>query len=329
MGHFIPSRTVEPPWERLNLKLPDGDALRIRLVPGRTKVVVHLFHGLGGSADSDYMRRSAARFWSMGHSVMAINHRGAGEGAGLAVKPYHMGATSDVAAMIQVGRGFFPEHLHVAIGFSLSATALLLLLSRDRESGLALPDRAMAVNPAVDLEKASRRMGQGLNRMYDQRFVLMLKRQIRERWEFGLMPDEPKFPRFMSLRAFDELYTAPESGFRNRADYYARCTCTDHLCKITTPTVILGSQDDPFATISDLDGVPLSDAVHLHSERFGGHMGYLSQNIAGRRWMDYALDHYLNALIDMPVARNASPGFFRELEVEPVSAFEGMAIPNQ
>src|SRR5512145_2124687 len=102
LGHFLPSRTADLPWERLNLKLPDGDALRVLLARGTSDVVIHLFHGLGGSAEADYMRRAASLFGAQGHTVMAINHRGAGEGRGLAARPYHMGCTSDIAAMIQV-----------------------------------------------------------------------------------------------------------------------------------------------------------------------------------------------------------------------------------
>ncbi len=40
----------------------------------------------------------------------------------------------------------------------------------------------------------------------------------------------------------------------------------------------------------------VSPAVHLHVERFGGHMGYVSGDLPDRRWLDYALEHYLNEL---------------------------------
>src|SRR5512145_1515784 len=102
LGHFLPSRTADLPWEPLNLKLPDGDALRVLLARGTSRVVLHLFHGLGGSAAAGYMRRTALLFARQGHTILAINHRGAGEGRGLAAKPYHMGSTADMAAMLQV-----------------------------------------------------------------------------------------------------------------------------------------------------------------------------------------------------------------------------------
>jgi hypothetical protein len=295
LGHFLPSPEVELPWERLNLKLADGDALRVLLFRGTSGVVVHLFHGLGGSAEADYMRRAAALFAGQGHTVMAINHRGSGEGRGLAARPYHMGCTPDMAAMIQVGRGFFPEHLHAAVGFSLSATVLLLLLGRDGE--LPQPDVAIAVNPTFDLERASTRLCNGINRVYDLRFVSLLRRHIQDRWELGLLEEPVEIPALTTLREFDELYTARAAGFRNRTDYYAQCDCRPHLRNIQVPTVLLTSKDDPFVPSADLQGADLSSTLHLHEESTGGHMGYVGKGIPAFRWLDYALDHYLGELL--------------------------------
>jgi len=298
-GHFMPSPAPVPPWELLDLKLADGDSLRIRRVRGQTGQVVHLFHGLGGSADSDYMRRAAALLWRQGHTVMAINHRGAGEGRGLATRPYHMGSTADISAMLQAGRDFFPGHMHLAVGFSLSATILLLLLSRDRAKGLTLPDRALAVNPVVDLERTSLRMSKGLNRLYDFRFVHVLRGQIRERWESGLLPELPLLPLGMTLREFDEVFTARQAGFQDRSDYYTECSPGPHLRDVRVPTVILSALDDPIASARDFEGLALAPAIHLHAEPHGGHMGYMSRGIH-RRWLDYALSHYIQQLVDAP-----------------------------
>ncbi len=295
LGHFLPSRTEDLPWERLNLKLADGDALRVRLARGTSDVVVHLFHGLGGTAEADYMRRAATLFARQGHTIMAINHRGSGEGRGLAARPYHMGCTPDMAAMLQVGRGFFSEHLHVAIGFSLSATVLLLLLGRDSE--LPQPDLAIAVNPTFDLELASRRLSRGFNRAYDARFVNLLRKHVQERWELGLLPEAVTIPPLATLRDFDELYTARAAGFRDRSHYYSACDCRPHLRNIQAPTVLLTSEDDPFVPSRDLADAEISPKVHLHVEPTGGHMGYVGKGAPGHRWLDYALDHYLRELL--------------------------------
>jgi predicted alpha/beta-fold hydrolase len=63
------------------------------------------------------------------------------------------------------------------------------------------------------------------------------------------------------------------------------------------PTVIISSDDDPFAPASDIRKCELAPAVHLHAEATGGHMGYVTRNLPDHRWLDYALTHYLGELL--------------------------------
>jgi predicted alpha/beta-fold hydrolase len=235
------------------------------------------------------MRRAAALFHARGHAVVLADHRGAGAGQGWAAHTYHSGATADVSAVLRAGRARFPGHLQAAVGFSISANILLLLLGRDRH--LDLPDLALAINPPVDLEACSRRLDRGFNWVYDQYFVRRLRREVRGR------PGGEAAQAVRSLRAFDAAYTAPRAGFKDRSEYYALCSSGPHLAGIQVPTVIVTAADDPFAPGSDVRKYPLSPAVHLHEEATGGHMGYVTRALPGRRWLDYALDHYLSALL--------------------------------
>ncbi|WP_005033942.1 YheT family hydrolase [Holophaga foetida] len=282
LAHLIPSPTPESPWRAESLSLADGDRLALRIWEGCNSTVLFLFHGLAGSADADYMRRTVALGLARGWTVVAVNHRGSGEGRGMARRTYHSGATGDLAAVLAWGRERWPGHRHLAVGFSISANMLLLLVGRDQH--LAQPDLAIAVNPPGDLEAASRRLRQGFNRVYDLRFVKRLRRLAEELGGRSLPPTA-------TLWDFDEVYTAQAAGFRDRLDYYTRCSCGSHLAGIRTPTVILTSEDDPFAPASDLG--PVSPAVRLHVERSGGHMGYWAARptpLGSRRWLDYALE---------------------------------------
>lgn len=290
-ANYYPTPAFELPWERSLLDLGDGDALALRALDGTSGLAVVLFHGLGGSADGHYMRRTAALMHRLGHAVLACNHRGAGEGRGRAVRPYHSGATGDMAAVLAWARKRFPGRRLAVLGFSISANILLLLAGRDRH--LEQPDLAIAVNPPGDLSACSLRLGVGFNRVYDQYFVRRLRREVRDR------PGGAQAWRVRTLREFDQVYTAVQAGFRDREDYYAQCSCGPHLAGIGRPTVILTSEDDPFAPAADLLRQPLARAVHLHAEPTGGHMGYLSRNLPGLRWLDYALDHYLARLAEL------------------------------
>jgi predicted alpha/beta-fold hydrolase len=290
-ANYLPGPIPDLPWEPIRLDLDDGDALALRALEGASGVVVHLFHGLGGSTDAHYLRRAAARFHALGHTVLAANHRGAGEGAGWARHSYNSGSTADLAAVLRFGRARFPGQLQVAVGFSISANMLLLLLG---QGGAGLPDRAIAVNPPVDLETCSRRLVTGFNRCYDQYFVRRLRREVMRRP--GARPLAPT----RTLRAFDAVYTAPQAGFSSRDAYYAQCSSGPHLGAIRVPTVILTALDDPFASGGDVLKCALSPALHLHAEPCGGHMGFLSRNLAGHRWLQYALEHYLEELKSLP-----------------------------
>lgn len=295
-GQFLPYTVPDLSWQNHRLTLKDGDALALKSLEGTTGVAVHLFHGMAGSTQGHYMRRAAARFHTQGHAVLAVNHRGAGEGMGWSRDFYHGGSTGDMAAALRFGRERFPGHLQVAIGYSISASILLLLLGRDSIEGL--PDAAIAVNPPADLEACSCRLASGLNRFYDQYFIRRIRREVQTR------PGATSLVPTRTTRDFDSAYAAAMAGFPDRETYYAQCSCGPHLGNIQVPTVILSSRDDPFAPAGDILKQVISPSVHLHVERFGGHMGYVSGNLPDRRWLDYALEHYLNELRPSPEGRS-------------------------
>jgi predicted alpha/beta-fold hydrolase len=302
LGHVLPSRgkrlaggakDVEPH----TIKVSDTDSLRAHYVPSPAKeTIVLLFHGLGGSSSSDYMERIAAVCLARGYSVLAVNHRGCGEGTGLASGAYHSGRSDDLARALEYADDRLRHPRRIVIGFSLSGNALLLQLAQG--SG-PLPDAGIAVNPPIDLALASERISTGLNRIYDLRFVHQCRRAIRERVEAGLLEHAVHIPALATLHTVDELFTAPQSGFADAADYYERCSTHKHLGRITVPTIILSSHDDPFVPPGSLLGAEVSDQVHVHVERHGGHIGYLTKErtpLGTCRWLDYAMGHYLREL---------------------------------
>jgi len=76
----------------------------------------------------------------------------------------------------------------------------------------------------------------------------LLRREVEARWRAGLLKEPVRIPPSPPSRDFDDLYTAPEGGFRDKADYYERCSSGPHLASIRLPAVILSADDDPIAT---------------------------------------------------------------------------------
>ena len=143
----------------------------------------------------------------------------------------------------------------------------------------------------MDFESCSRRLGAGINLAHDKYLIHRLRQEAQSR-----AGAEPLVPT-PTTRIFDEVYTAAMAGFPSRDAYYSQCSCGPHLAAIRVPTVIISSLDDPLAPAMDIQKQPLSPMVHLHLERFGGHLGYVSGNLPGRHWLDYALGHYVRELL--------------------------------
>ncbi len=296
MGHILPSPRLKQKGKTYEIPLPDGDRLIGFLLLGTSSTVVYLFHGLAGSTDSTYIHRSAKVAQELGHTVFMINHRGCGEGRGLAKAPYHSGRGEDLSEVIAFGKKLFPNHKHLAVGFSLSGNALLLLLTRRR--GKTKPDLAIAVNAPIDLHAASLALKTGFNRVYDLKFYLQCRSDVLA----GLAEDSIKrsIPKIGTLFTLDQVYTAPAGGFRNREDYYSSCSTAALLSDITTPTVILTTMDDPFVSGETYAAARISPTTRLHIEKFGGHMGYISRAktpLGTFRWLDYALHQSIQALL--------------------------------
>lgn len=309
-SHVLPAPApeIEPGevWARRAIELEDGEALVAMTRGGTSGVRVHLFHGLTGDTSSDYMRRAAALLARAGHEVWAVNHRGCGAGQELATKPYHSGKVEDMQAVLRASRDEAPDRKHLVLGFSLSGNIALLLAGQGLDP---LPDGVLAINPPVDLARASVDINRGLNRLYELRFMHRLRRAVILRNELRAKQGRPesalkKVPLSMSLCEFDDNYTAPEAGFADGNDYYRRASSLPHLASIATPTVILTAADDPFVDPRAYDGAPRSAHVHLHIEASGGHVGYLTRRGLGwSRWLDGAVEHYTAQLCRLNLRR--------------------------
>jgi len=297
-GHLLPSPTLKSKGERIELAHDDGDRAVAYVMRGTSNSVVYLFHGLTGSVDSTYIHRTARIARKLGHTVIMMNHRGCGEGAGLARHPYHSGRAEDLSTAIKWGRAHFPKARHAAIGFSLSANALLLLMGGGR--GDVKPDAAIAVNGPIDLASCSRALHVGLNRIYDLKFVAECQRELKQRRLTAEEVRGYRVPPWSTLYHFDSVYTAPAGGFQSREHYYEACSAEPWLAKIDKPTIVLTAADDPFVVVEAYRRAQPSSHVQMRIEETGGHMGYLSKGKGlVERWLDRALEQSLRALMDV------------------------------
>ncbi len=289
------------PAELRWINLPDGDRLALHdncppgWMPGDPVVV--LVHGLAGCHASHYMRRIAAKLNARGDRVFRLDLRGCGAGRGHARLPYHAGRWEDIHAAVQCGMSMCEGSPLSVVGFSLGGNLVLNWLGRAGASLPATLTRGMAVNPPVDLLTTSRHLNAVLGGVYDRHFARLLFRQIQASGQW-----HPTSPLALSGRAprglfeFDELFTAPLSGFDGAEHYYCVASAAQIVPQITVPTLILSAADDPMIPCSTLQALQRTDVVSLHIEPKGGHLGYLSSSgrDPDRFWLDWRVLEWLS-----------------------------------
>ena len=303
LGHFAKSKKFKYESEFVRLKLSNGTndfcGLHISVPkhhsppggecnPVRKKIVLLLFHGLGGTSDSDYICRTADLAFEMGWTVIRVDHRGSGHVAGEFTQPYHSGRGEDVSDILDFSKSRFPGCEQVVFGVSMSGTIILNLLTG--RFGKTLPDKAIIVNAPLNLHDASARLKTGFSLFYDWRFYFKLKKMILQKEKNFFLP------KIGNTQTIDELFTSVKSGFKNRVHYYDECSPFNHVNQIKTETFILTAEDDPIVSYDLYKQAQWSKPCRLYFSTAGGHVGYYSgSNIKyknkdfGRRWLDYFL----------------------------------------
>lgn len=233
-----------------------------------------LLHGVEGTAESAYMRRTAAKLLARGWHVVRLDHRGCGAGEALTPTIFHGGRSDDVAAVLAELGGRHGIGELAAIGFSLGGGVLLRLLGeRGRVPGLVA---AAAVSPLIHPAAVQRHLDRPQSALYRRYFLEVMAARMRRR--AALFPGH--FPawsyRCRTLLEYDDRVTAPLTGYSSAADYYRRVDALPLLPAIATPTLLLHAQDDPLVPFAALGRIAAGRDLHLEFPARGGHLGFFA-----------------------------------------------------
>lgn len=247
-----------------------------------------LLHGWEGSAESSYMRMTAASLLERGYEVVRLNFRDHGNTHHLNEEIFHscllpevLHAACDVAAR-------FPQRPMVAAGYSLGGNFALRLALRAPEVGLPLA-RVAAVCPVLDPHSALTGMEQGLPlyHWYFQRkwrHSLEIKRQLFP--ERHLYDDQVLSLNVRELTRWMVEHETEYGTLENYLDGYS--VAGDRLAGMRVPAHILMAQDDPVIPFADFARWQLPDTAQLEVARWGGHCGFIENAHGdgfGERWV--------------------------------------------
>lgn len=299
-GQYWPDRPRPLPATQRMIAFPDGDQAAVfdSQPDGWTNSapLVALVHGMGGSHQSGYLRRLAARLFLLGCRVLRIDLRGCGASMATCKKIGHGGCSSDVRHILETIQRDDPDASLYLVGFSLGGNVVARMLAEAGTAPLPRLVRAVVINPPIDMEACSRLLQQPRNRLYERYFIKDLWRQARHREKLNPEQKAPSWNELTTLRRFDDLYTAPLSGFRDAAEYYAFASSASRAGQIRVPTLFLTSRDDPFIAVEPFEALPKNEWLKVEIAPGGGHLGFLGKDgRGGFRWADQRILRYLAA----------------------------------
>lgn len=274
------------------IHLPDGDKLSLEITTPvtwkPTDPTVFFVHGLCGSHKSPYLVRMTHLLEQMGIRVVRMNMRNCGSGKGLAKNPYHCGRSEDVFASLKAIKAEHPESPIMLIGFSMGGNIVLKLAGELGSLIHPFVEKMIAISPPVELKLSVDRLGDPSNAIYEKYFYRLLRADVYYR--LNKFKDLPRIhlPRNLKIYEFDQLYTAPISGFASATDYYNKCSSSHVVEDIAIPCKILLAKDDPIIVHSSLDNHKLPSNIQIFKTDKGGHMGYLGRS-EGKKcfyWLD-------------------------------------------
>lgn len=295
-----PARPLAWSEETVDLSVaPDASVrLRIAVPSAKPRGTVLLIHGMGGSSESAYMRRTAAMALTRGHAVVRMNCRNCGGTEALCRTLFHAGQSDDVGRVLSYldGRsGDGTPRPFAAAGFSLGGALLLRYAGRSGTEAKA--DVVAAVNPPVDLETCCRSLERPENAVYHIHFTVALCKLLRRIRRIRPLPGPvPTFRRIRTLRRLDTLYTAADAGYASAEAYYAGASASPHLSSLRVPALVIASENDPFVPLRIFEPYRAGPgSIRFLVPARGGHLGFWQSAVprfwAGETLLDFFASH--------------------------------------
>ena len=287
-----------PVYRRERWATPDGDFIDVDFSAGpivasgaAARPLLVLFHGLEGSSRSHYAEAFAGFAAASGWDFAVPHFRGCSGEINLAPRAYHSGDFEEIGwilsrfasmqALQQAPRApsaapADPPGI-VAVGISLGGNALLRWAEESGDSAGRTVRAVASVSAPLDLAAGGAAIGRGFNRLvYTRMFLASMKpKALAKLAQHPGLFDRDTLLAARTLRAFDDVFTAPLHGFRDTDDYWARGSARPHLHAIRVPALVVNAANDPFVPAASLPRAGESgDHVTLWQPAQGGHAGF-------------------------------------------------------
>jgi uncharacterized protein len=291
-GNFLPRQNLLPPPEERLFQVEEDVQLLCHChwqPQHESRATVVIVHGLEGSSLSQYVVGTGSKGWEAGMNVVRMNMRTCGGTEELTPTLYHSGLSTDVGAVIATLVEQDRLQRIGVVGYSMGGNLVLKLAGEWGSEAPEAVSAVAAVSPAADLAASADAMHEPSNRIYEWKFLLGLMRRYRRKSILSpeIYRKAARYPR--SIREFDDVITAPYSGFASAQDYYTRAAASRVAERIGVPTLVVHSTDDPFIRMLPETRAKFLANPHvtLLETEHGGHCAFLAQpNGYDGRWAE-------------------------------------------
>lgn len=286
-------------YRRERWNTPDGDFIDLDWIAdaGNAPLLIH-FHGLEGSSQSHYARALMRQARIQGWNGVVVHFRGCSGEPNRLARAYHSGDHQEIDWILRraaASRNW--RRIYVA-GISLGGNALLKWLARSGPGASAVIDAAASVSAPLNLVAAGDGLALGINRIYTRMFLRTLKhKSLTKLARHPGLYDAARVREARTLRAFDDVVTAPLHGFVDAQDYWTRASSLPELGRISAPTLLVHARNDPFLPghhLPPVERLPANVAADFTDE--GGHVGFASGAFPGHLdWLPQRLVRFFTS----------------------------------
>lgn len=234
-----------------------------------------LLHGWEGSAESSYMRMTAARMLEQGFDVVRLNFRDHGNTHHLNPGIFHSNLIEEVVHAAGDVAARWPTLPLVSAGYSLGGNFVLRLALHAPAAGVPLR-RVAAVCPVLDPALTMDNIQNG-PAMYDWYF--------RRKWAGSLRRKRDLFPDLgdwddavlrLDIRSLTTWLVEHHTTFGTLQAYFDGYSIAgERLTGLQVPADILMAKDDPVIPYASFGEWALPAQARLETANWGGHCGFL------------------------------------------------------
>jgi predicted alpha/beta-fold hydrolase len=276
-------------YSRVRIETPDSDFLDLDYSRTGSDRLAIVAHGLEGNSKRPYILGMVRALNLAGWDAVAWNFRGCSGEPNRNLRFYHSGDTADLHTVLEHILGHDGYRRIDLIGFSLGGNIVLKYIGEHGELLNPSICAAVAFSVPCDLRSGALRMDRFSNRIYMWRFLRMLHEKIRAKMElFPGQIDDEGYSRIKTFGAFDNRYTAKLHGFRDAEDYWAKSSSKPFLHRISIPTLLVNSLDDPFLAPQCYPyfEAEANPRFFLETPEHGGHAGFVAWNAQNLYWSE-------------------------------------------